>query len=68
MKHLHRVASMFHMVVKIHVQFSNLSVCQSVSNLLTEKMDTSVHVSLPKYSHTNECLDVGRYFYLFNFL
>ncbi|KAK7108380.1 interleukin-1 receptor-associated kinase 1-binding protein 1-like [Littorina saxatilis] len=59
-KHMHRVESMVHLDVEMRVQFSDLQRCQSVANLLVEKLDSSVSVSLPECFHSKNSLEVAR--------
>ncbi|XP_076444954.1 interleukin-1 receptor-associated kinase 1-binding protein 1-like [Babylonia areolata] len=59
-KHMQRVESMVHLDVEIRAQFADLQRCQAVANLLVEKLDSSVSVSLPECSHSKNSLQVAR--------
>ncbi|XP_064595138.1 interleukin-1 receptor-associated kinase 1-binding protein 1-like [Liolophura sinensis] len=52
-----RVESAYKVNVELHVQFSDFQKCQSVSNLLVEKLDETVHVGLPEFYHTAQSLE-----------
>ena len=58
---MHRVESMVHLDVEMRVQFGDLQRCQAVANLLVEKLDSSVSVSLPECFHSKNSLQVARY-------
>ncbi|KAK3098939.1 hypothetical protein FSP39_024481 [Pinctada imbricata] len=55
-KSMRRVESMYHMDTEIQVMFADLHKCQSVSNLLVEKLDETVTVNLPEFSHSSVTL------------
>lgn len=59
-KHMHRVESMVHVNVEIRAQFHDLQKCQAVANLLVEKLDSCVSVSLPDCSHSKTSLEIAR--------
>ncbi|XP_041352602.1 interleukin-1 receptor-associated kinase 1-binding protein 1-like [Gigantopelta aegis] len=56
-KHMTRVDCLYHMCVELRVQFADLHKCQTVSNLLVEKLDETVHVSVPEMFHANTSLE-----------
>jgi hypothetical protein len=59
-KHMHRVESIVHVDVEIRAQFADLHKCQAVANLLVEKLDSNVSVSLPECSHSKASLELAR--------
>ena len=61
---MHRVESMVHLDVEMRVQFGDLQRCQAVANLLVEKLDSSVSVSLPVCFHSKNSLQVARYLWI----
>lgn len=59
-KHMYRMETMVHLNAELKVQFSDLQRCQAVSNLLVEKLDSTVSVSLPECSHSKNSLQLAR--------
>ena len=66
-KHMSRVDSLYHMCVELRVRFGDLHKCQTVSNLLVEKLDETVQVSVPEMFHANSSLESLRYFSFHSF-
>ncbi|XP_067674315.1 interleukin-1 receptor-associated kinase 1-binding protein 1-like [Haliotis asinina] len=56
-KHLSRSDSLFVMETEVGVKFGDIKKSESVSNLLVEKLDDTVTVSLPEFFHTNQSLE-----------
>ncbi|KAL8568829.1 hypothetical protein ACOMHN_035592 [Nucella lapillus] len=59
-RHMQRVESMVHLDVEVRSRFSDLQRCQAAANLLVEKLDASVSVSLPQCSHSKNSLQLAR--------
>ena len=53
---------MYEMDAEVVVIFLDFHKCQSASNLLVEKLDESVIVSLPEFYHAGTTLETLRYF------
>uniref|UniRef100_W5NHD3 Interleukin-1 receptor-associated kinase 1 binding protein 1 n=1 Tax=Lepisosteus oculatus TaxID=7918 RepID=W5NHD3_LEPOC len=56
-KDIRRVENAYHMEVEVCVIFSDFVKMQNVSNLLVEKLDSSVTVCTPVFYHTTESLE-----------
>ncbi|XP_065142734.1 interleukin-1 receptor-associated kinase 1-binding protein 1 homolog [Paramisgurnus dabryanus] len=59
-KHLEREEELFHMQAEVHVVFSNFETMQCVRSVLIEKLDKSVCVGNPHYTHSAESLNLLR--------
>lgn len=55
-----RVESKVVFDAELHVEFSDLQHCQAVANLLVEKLDSNVSVSLPECFHSKNSLQIAR--------
>lgn len=55
-----RVESKVVFDAELHVEFSDLQLCQAVANLLVEKLDSNVSVSLPECFHSKNSLQIAR--------
>ena len=60
-KVLRRVDGIFHFKAEVVAFFSDFNKCQSISNLLVEKLDDSVTVSLPEFFQSPQRLEHQRY-------
>lgn len=56
-KTLQRMDGLYHMRADVTVEFTDFIRCQSLSNLLVEKLDESVKVSSPEFFHSRNKLD-----------
>ncbi|KAA0707228.1 Interleukin-1 receptor-associated kinase 1-binding protein 1 -like protein [Triplophysa tibetana] len=59
-KHLQREEEHFHMQAEVHVVFSNFETMQDVRSVCIEKLDKSVCVGNPHYTHSTESLNLLR--------
>ena len=59
-KALERAEDSFQMTVEISVAFYDFKVCENVCNFLVEKLDGSVNVSRPVFSHSAGKIDALR--------
>lgn len=59
-KSMRRVESMYEIDAEVVVIFLDFHKCQSASNLLVEKLDESVTVSLPEFYHAGTTLETLR--------
>ena len=57
---LNRTDKLYQMEVEVVVEFSDFSKCEQVCNLLVEKLDDTVKVSVPVMFHTVGRLDTLR--------
>ncbi|CAG2209541.1 Interleukin-1 receptor-associated kinase 1-binding protein 1 [Mytilus edulis] len=55
-KNMRRVDSMYSLETIIEVMFCEVHKCQTVSNILVEKLDETVNVCLPQFSHAQQTL------------
>lgn len=55
-KNIRRVDSMYSLETVIEVMFCEVHKCQTISNILVEKLDENVTVCLPEFSHAPQTL------------
>jgi len=65
---MRRVDGMYSLETVVEVVFCELHKCQTVSNILVEKLDETVTVCLPEFSHAPQTLHNLRYVLRFNHL
>jgi len=59
-KVLSRVGSFYQLDTEITIQFLDIMKCQDLCNFLVEKLDESVHISLPEFIHSPQRLETLR--------
>ncbi|XP_030643166.1 interleukin-1 receptor-associated kinase 1-binding protein 1 homolog [Chanos chanos] len=59
-KHIQREDDLYHMQAEVKVVFSDFERMQQVRCVLMEKLDKSVCVGAPQFTHTPECLSLLR--------
>ena len=59
-KALQRVDSLYHMEAEVVANFVDFNKCQTISNLLVEKLDDSVIVSKPEFFFSAQRQDETR--------
>ncbi|XP_062872029.1 interleukin-1 receptor-associated kinase 1-binding protein 1 homolog isoform X1 [Trichomycterus rosablanca] len=60
MKHVQREGDLYRVQAEVSVTFSDFQKMQNVRSVLIEKLDKTVHVGDPSYSHSSECLSLLR--------